>query len=324
MIFVQTNDAKANELIAFTRDLEPAWRRPTGGRGTGTPHLPSQGSIVAAAGWVLVANAGSSDVSLFSTGGELLARAAAGGERPVSITIRGDRAYVLNAGTASVHGFRLGEASLEPLPRSLYALPDGADPAQIAYAPDGESLIVTDRAGNSIVAIALDREGLPLRTDVLASSGQTPYGFDFAGDVLVVTEAFGGQVGAAAASSYRVNGTIAPLSTSVPNTRSEVCWAVASADGRHVWVTNFGDGTISRYVVTADGSLELADAIAAATVEGSKGIRDAARSGDGRMFYALDADAQQVFAYCVEADGRLAPAGAAGGLPETVAGLAAL
>src|SRR3954470_22978608 len=117
MIFVQTNDAQANELLAFTRDLEPAWRRPTGGRGTVTPHLPSQGSIVAGSGRVLVANSGSCDLSLFSTDGELLARSAAGGERPVSITIRGDRAYVLNAGTASVHGFVLGETSLEPLPR---------------------------------------------------------------------------------------------------------------------------------------------------------------------------------------------------------------
>jgi 6-phosphogluconolactonase (cycloisomerase 2 family) len=320
MIFVQTNDARENELVAFTSELQPAWRRATGGRGTGTPHLPSQGSVVTDGKHVLVANAGSSDVSLFSLDGELLARVPAGGERPVSIAVRGDRVYVLNAATASIHGFTL---SLEPRARSLYALPDGADPAQIAYAPDGESLIVTDRAGNSIVAIALDGEGLPVRSEVFPSSGRTPYGFAFAGDVLVVTEAFGGEVGAAAASSYRVNGTIAPVSASVPNTRSEVCWAVASADGRHVWVTNFGDGTISRYDVAADGTLALVDAVAATTVDGAKGVRDAARSRDGRMFYALDADAQQVFAYRIDG-GTLTPAGNAGGLPATVAGLAAL
>jgi DNA-binding beta-propeller fold protein YncE len=323
MIFVQTNDARENELIAFTRELQPAWRRPTGGRGTGTPHLPSQGSIVTDGVHVLVANAGSADISVLSLAGDLVARVPAGGERPVSITIRGDRAYVLNAGTASIHGFILGAASIAPLPRSLYALPEGADPAQIAYAPDGESILVTDRAGNSIVAIALDGDGLPVRSEVFASSGRTPYGFDFAGDTLVVTEAFGGEVGAAAASSYRVNGTIAPVSVSVPNRRSEVCWAVASADGLHVWVTNFGDGTISRYDVARDGSLVLADPVAASTVEGAKGVRDAARSADGTMFYALDADAQQVFAYRIDG-GSLTPVGAAGGLPATVAGLAAL
>src|SRR3954447_9310118 len=159
MIFVQTNDGGGNELVAFTRELEPAWRRPTGGRGTGTPHLPSQGSIVAGGDRVLVANAGSHDISLFTTAGPLVARIPSGGERPVSITVRGDRGYVLNAGTASVQGFTL-DNRLEPLPRSLFALPDGADPAQIAYAPDGASLIVTDRADNAIVSIALDADGL--------------------------------------------------------------------------------------------------------------------------------------------------------------------
>jgi 6-phosphogluconolactonase len=323
MIFVQTNDGGGNELVAFTRELEPAWRRPTGGRGTGTPHLPSQGSIVADRDRVLVANAGSHDISLFTTGGDLVARIPSGGERPVSITVRGDRGYVLNAGTASVHGFTLVNG-LDPLPRSLFALPDGADPAQVAYAPDGASLIVTDRADNAIVSIALDADGLPVRLGTFPSSGKTPYGFDFAGDVLVVTEAFGGAVGAAAASSYRVNGTVDPVSASVPNTRSEVCWAVASADGRHVWVTNFGDGTISRYDVAPDGTLELVDAVAATTVEGAKGVRDAARSVDGSMFYALDADARQVFAYHIGADGDLAPAGTTGGLPDTVAGLSSI
>jgi 6-phosphogluconolactonase len=323
MIFVQTNDGRENELIAFTSELAPAWRRATGGRGTGTPHLPSQGSIVTDGTHVLVTNGGSSDISVFALDGHLTSRVPAGGERPVSIGIRGDRVYVLNAGTASIQGFILEERALEPLPRSLYALPDGADPAQIAFAPDGESLIVTDRAGNAIVAIRLDEAGLPERSQVVPSSGRTPYGFDFAGETLVVTEAFGGEVGAAAASSYRVNGTVAPVSASVPNTRSEVCWAVASANGRHVWVTNFGDGTISRYAVAADGSLELAEAVAGRTSEGQKGVRDAARSRDGRRFYALDADARQVFAYDIDEDGTLAPAGAVDGLPETVAGLAA-
>jgi hypothetical protein len=47
------------------------------------------------------------------------------------------------------------------------------------------------------------------------------------GRTLVVTEAFGGRVGAAAASSYRLNGApgLMPVSGSVQNTRSEVCWA---------------------------------------------------------------------------------------------------
>src|SRR5207237_7368207 len=95
------------------------------------------------------------------------------------------------------------------------------------------------------------------------SSGVTPYGFDFAGDVLVVTEAFGGQVGAAAASSYVLNGGLAPVSSSVQSSRSEVCWAVVSKNGRFVYVTNFGDGSISRYSMASDGALGPLDAVAA-------------------------------------------------------------
>ena len=327
-VFAQTNDARANELVAFTRTsegrLENVGRYATGGRGNGTPHLPSQGSIAIDGDRLLVANPGSDDVSLFAIDDEptLVATVASGGERPVSITIRGDRAYVLNAGSATVNGFDL-TAGIAPLTGAEFALAAGTDPAQISFSPSSDSLVVTDRATNSIIVIALDEQGLPHDAATYASSGLTPYGFDFAGDVLVVTEAFGGTVGAASASTYRISGGLTPVSGSIGNTRSEVCWAVASLDGRHAWVTNFGDGTISLYAIGRDGSLELVDPVAGTTVEGTKGVRDAARSADGRFFYALDADAQQVFAYRVAGDGGLEAIGATDGLPATVAGLAA-
>lgn len=327
-VFAQTNDAEANELVAFTRDadglLENAGSFSTGGRGNGTPHLPSQGSIAIDSERLLVANAGSDDVSLFTIGGEptFVARIPSGGERPVSITIRGDRAYVLNAGSATVNGFDLA-AGIAAVAGAQFALAKGADPAQISFSPSGDSLVVTDRATNSIIVIALDKDGLPHDATTYPASGVTPYGFDFAGDVLVVTEAFGGMVGAASASTYSISGSLTPVSGSIGNTRSEVCWAVASADGRHAWVTNFGDGTISLYAVGRDGSLALVDPVAATTVEGVKGVRDAARSADGQFFYALDADAQKVFAYRVAGDGGLEAIGSTDGLPATVAGLAA-
>jgi len=69
-----------------------------------------------------------------------------------------------------------------------------------------------------------------------------------------VTEAFGGAPGAAAASSYALvePGRLAPVSGSVGDTRSEVCWAVVTHDGRFAFVTNFGDGTISSYAMDTD------------------------------------------------------------------------
>jgi 6-phosphogluconolactonase len=183
---------------------------------------------------------------------------------------------------------------------------------------------VTERGTNAISTFAVDERGVAEAPQTIASSGATPYGFDFAGDVVVVTEAFGGETGAAAASSYSLSaGGLQPISASVGDTRSEVCWAAAARDGRFVYVTNFGDGTISSYAVRDDGSIALAEAVAASTRLDEKGVRDEAITGDGRFLYALDADAQRIYGWAVGDDGSLSPVGDADAPPETVAGLAA-
>jgi len=335
-VYVQTNDADANELIAFGRaddgTLFPLGRAATGGRGNGKPHLPSQSSVALSPDgrFVLVTNAGSDDVSVLSVDGPaLVSRVASGGASPKSVAVHGSLVYVLNTeGDPGVAGFRLGEdGSPAPIAGAGGALssPD-ADPAQVAFSPDGQTLVVTERGTNGISTFAVREDGTLDGPTAFPSAGATPYGFDFARDgALVVTEAFGGEVGAAAASSYRFDGATAlrTVSSSVGNTRSEVCWAAATRDGRFVFVTNFGDGTISSYEIGDDGSLSLRDAIAATTVEGAKGVRDEAISRDGGFLYALDADAQRVFGYAVGEDGTLSPIGAVGGVPATVAGLAA-
>jgi 6-phosphogluconolactonase (cycloisomerase 2 family) len=142
---------------------------------------------------------------------------------------------------------------------------------------------------------------------------------------VIVTEAFGGKVGAAAASSYAVTekGELTLLSGSVADNRSEVCWAAVTNDGRFAFVTNFGDGTVSSYEIGPDGSLTLREPVAGATRPGEKGVRDEAISSDGRYLYAIDADAQKVFGWAVGQEGQLTPVGEFDGLPNTVAGLAA-
>jgi 6-phosphogluconolactonase len=330
-IYVQTNAADGNEVVAFDRNgdgsLTPLGRFATGGRGSGVPHLASQSSLALDGDRLLVANAGSDEVSLFrvtADGIELAARAASGGSAPTSIAVHGDLAYVLNNGSAGIAGFSLAGGELTPLEGSGRSLAAGADPAQIAFSPDGRTLVVTERGTNSISTFAVGADGFAEGPRTIASSGATPYGFDFAGDAVVVTEAFGGEVGAAAASSYALQGgRLEPRSASVADTRSEVCWAAVSKDGRFVYVTNFGDGTISSYAIGADGSIELAEAVAASTRLGEKGVRDEAITGDGRFLYALDADARRIFGWSVGDDGSLSPVGDADGLPETVAGLAA-
>jgi 6-phosphogluconolactonase (cycloisomerase 2 family) len=332
-IYVQTNDAERNEVIAFDRSddgqLESLGRYETGGRGTGKPHLASQSSVVLSedGSRLLVANPGSDEISLFAVeadGLRLSATVASGGSAPTSVAVHRGLVYVLNNGSGNIAGFTLDDRGLTPVEGSIRKLAAGADPAQVAFSPDGRTLVVTERGTNAISSFAVGDDGLAEGPMSIPSSGATPYGFDFADGAVIVTEAFGGELGKAAASSYAVSGgRLAPVSPSVADTRSEVCWAAATSDGRFVYVTNFGDGTISSYAVGDGGSIELLEAVAGSTRLGEAGVRDEAITSDGRFLYAIDTDAQRVFGWTIGGDGKLEPVGEFEGVPATVAGLAA-
>ena len=331
-VFVQTNEASVNRVLAFRRrddgSLDEMQAVATGGAGLGVPHLTSQGSVVVTrdGAHLLATNAGSDDIAVFAleADGPRLVQTIVTGGRPTSVTEHDGLVYVLTTAEPAVVGFRLGADGLHPIDGSRRALAADSDPAQVGFSPDGASLLVTQRGTNSIVLFGLDDSGLLTAPDELPSSGPTPYGFTFAGaDTLVVTEAFGAKVGAAAASSYRLGAGMRPVSRSIGNGRSEICWAVSTLDGRYVFTTNFADGAISRYQVAVDSSLVLDDAVAATAHDGQTGLRDEDLSSDGRFLYAIDADSQHIFGWHVETDGKLVPVGSWGGLPATVAGLAA-
>jgi 6-phosphogluconolactonase len=333
-VYVQTNDAAHNEVVVFARaaggELERCGSHPTGGKGSGAPHLPSQSSVVLNGDRLFVTNAGSNELTLFRVEGESLVAldcVPSGGSAPRSLAVHGRQVFVLNTGgEPNVAGFLVESDRLVEVEGSARSLGLGSDPAQVAFTPDGRTLLVTDRASDSIHAFAVADGGLAEDKVTHRSSGATPYGFDVRPDgVVVVTEAAGAQVGRASASSYKLEGAarLAPVSGAVGSMRSEVCWAAISKDGRTLFVTNFGDGTISTYAIADDGSIELREAVAATTIDGRPGLRDEALSTDGRYLYALHADTGQVFGWKVRADGRLAPLGSANGLPLTAAGLAA-
>jgi 6-phosphogluconolactonase (cycloisomerase 2 family) len=329
-VYVQTNEAEGNRVLAFRRgddgSLSELGAYATGGAGDGEPHLTSQGSVVLTSdgSQLLVTNAGSGDLSVFDVRADGLALKGTvpTGPAPKSVAEHEGIAYVLNTGRPSLAGFRLD--GLQPL--GGLEPGGGSDPAQVGFSPDGARLVVTDRGADAIVQYPVDSSGRLGEAQVTPSSGPTPYGFAFAGDTLVVTEAFRAEKGKAAASSYRLGGggEAMPVSRSVGNGRSEICWAVVTADGRYAFTTNFADGAVSRYAIGADGSLALEDAAAGLAIEGQPGLRDEDLSGDGRFLYAVDADTRKVFGWAVQSGGRLEPVGSWGdGLPATAAGLAA-
>jgi 6-phosphogluconolactonase (cycloisomerase 2 family) len=331
-VFIQSNEAEANRVFGFHRDddgrLSGPVIVPSGGRGDDVPHLTSQGSVVLTSDGtrLLVTNAGSDEVSVLAVTDEpkVVAVVSSGGSAPKSVAEHDGLVYVLNTGDRSLVGFTLTKDELAPLPDSSRELGPDTDPAQVGFTPDGAALVVTDRGTNAILVYPVAGDGRLGESHPTASAGPTPYGFAFAaGGTLVVTEAFGAAKGKAAASSYRLNGVGAELVTnSVGNGRSEICWAVASRDGRYVFTTNFADGAVSRYQVSPDGQLVLDRAVAAVGVDGEPGLRDEGLSSDGRFLYAIDADGGRIFGWRVD-EGALTPVGSWNGLPTTIAGLAA-
>src|SRR5262249_35687622 len=103
-VYVQSNERGSNRLITFDRDeaggLGSPAGLPTGGSGDGVAHLTSQGSVMLTSDGrhVLVANAGSGDVSAFAVdadGPHIMQTIPTGGA-PKSIAERDGLVYVLN------------------------------------------------------------------------------------------------------------------------------------------------------------------------------------------------------------------------------------
>ena len=333
-VYVQTN-ASPNEVIAFRRMTDGSLERigavATGGDGDGMPHLTSQGSVVLTRDGrhLLVTNAASDDLSVFAIaddGSVELRHRVPTGAAPKSVAEHDGFVAVLHTGKPGVSAFRLDDEAIAPVIGADEVLgASDADPAQVGLTPDGSMLVITERGTDSIVSYPVNADGSLGAPSAIASSGPTPYGFAItSGGTIVVTEAFRAERGAAAASSYAiVDGSILPRTPSVGNGRSEICWAVVTPDDRFAFTTNFADGAVSRYAIGADGSLSLEEATAAFAVDGMSGLRDEDLTGDGRTLYAIDADAGRIYGWAVGGHGSLDPIGSWGGLPATVAGLAA-
>lgn len=335
-VFTQSNAADGNAVVAFRRaadgSLTSAGTFPTGGTGTGRIRTPSQGSVILTDDnrFLLVANIGSDDVSVFAVHRDatltLVDREPSNGDNPFSISVHDDLVYVLNGGVDNnISGFRLSDnGNLSPIANSTRPLSAlDVKPAQVQFSPDGDTLVVTEKASNKIDTYTVGADGLATGPDVHASSGHTPFGLAFTktGNEFVVTEAEEGIPGAASASSYSLVGGFHVVSPSVGDTQSEVCWTVISKDGRYAYITNFQSGTTSSYTVGRDGALKLLNPIAARTSD-SFGPRDEDLSQDGRYLYIIDIKHPSISGFSVEKDGSLGDAGTVTGLPPFFAGLA--
>ncbi len=335
-VFTSTNAPAGNELLVYATgsngQLELQRRLATQGQGTGTG-LGNQGAVTLSGNGrhLFVVNAQSNSVSTFALrrdGITLVSTVDSGGLRPISVTEHDGIVYVLNAaGAGNVAGFRNDKGTLKPLAGSVRPLSasGGTASSQVGFSPDGDILLVTEKATNKLTSYRVRHNGSIDAPVVTASVGITPFGFAFdrRGNALV-SEAFGGAVNASAVSSYRFdNATPAsPLivSPSVGTTQTAACWVVVTPNSRYAYVTNTGSGTISSYALARSGRLTLVQGIAATS---GAGPIDAAVSASGRHLFVLNAGARSISAFGIGKDGGLSSQGAVAGLIAGTNGLAA-
>lgn len=335
-LFASSNAVAGNELLVYAapRGGAPTLRArlSTQGQGTGTG-LGNQGAVTLSGNgrFLFVVNALSNSISTFAIrrqGLVLRSTVDSGGQRPVSVTEHDGIVYVVNAeGAGNVTGFRNVAGTLRPLAGSTQPLSaaGGTGPAQVGFSPDGDVLLVTEKATNKLTSYRVRRDGRIDAPLVTASAGVTPFGFAFdrRGHALV-SEAFGGAVNASAVSSYGFEewapARPMPISASVGTTQTAACWVVVTPDGRHAYVTNTGSGTISSYGIRRSGQLMLAQAVAATS---DAGPIDAAVSADGRSLFVLNAGSNSITSYDITRDGSLTARGGVPGLPAGANGLAA-
>src|SRR5437867_7368069 len=269
-----SNDAAGNAVLVLERasdgTLSPAATFDTGGLGSGGG-LGSQGAVVLSQNnqLLFVVNAGSNEISALRVnphGLSLLGTVDSGGIQPISLTVHGDLLYVLNAGgDGSITAFNVSaEGELTQVAGSTRALSsNAAGPAQVQFSPDGQFLVVTEKATNKISTYTVGEDGLATGPNVQQSAGATPFGFDFDNKGhLIVSEAFGGAPNASAVSSYSLSGggDLSVITASAGDTESAACWIVVTKDGRFAYTTNTGSGSVSGYRIAADGRLALLDA----------------------------------------------------------------
>ncbi len=118
-VYTLTNQVAGNAVAVFNRaadgTLSAAGTVATGGTGTGAG-LGSQGAVALSddGRWLFAVNAGSNDVSVLRvrrSGLSLASRTPSSGTLPISLTVRENVLYVLNAGGAgNITGFTVGES----------------------------------------------------------------------------------------------------------------------------------------------------------------------------------------------------------------------
>jgi 6-phosphogluconolactonase len=200
----------------------------------------------------------------------------------------------------------------------------------LAFSPNGQFLVVTERATNLVDVFSVQNDGTlsPIVTNPSAGPGAFSVAFAPNGAALVTETGPAGGQNASAISSYAVssNGTLSPISASVPSLGAATCWNAVTPNGEWVYTSNAGTSTISGFTIGANGALTpLPGTIVGTNPTGATNL-DIAITSDGKFLYSLDAKIGMISIFGIQSDGTLSNLGTVGGIPQNVGfnGIAAL
>jgi 6-phosphogluconolactonase (cycloisomerase 2 family) len=321
-VFVQTNDPRGNSIDVYDRSTDGTLTfvatYPTGGvgsRAVGAPSDPlaSQHSLVydGAHRLLFAVNAGSDTLSVFDVDGDQLALnqvVPSGGPFPVSVAVRANLVYVLDAGLAGfVSGFSIEHGTVEPIEGSTRTLGLAntnppfflSSPPQLGFTQDGKNLLVTTKSFNTVDVFEVEQDGRLSAEPVKNPEAPLPFAFIFGPDGLLVLV----NAGNSSVATFTVDrsGTLAPVAAPVSDGQAAACWITDARDFQYV--SNTGSNDISQYRVGGNGSVTLVNPIAAS---GIPGATDSVAAGGGQFLYVLSGTSSTVYAYEVRADGSLA------------------
>jgi 6-phosphogluconolactonase len=343
-VFVMTNDAGKNQVIAFERSangtLGDSTAYDTHGRGSGgtTDPLESQGSLTLSQDHSLLfaVNASSGSVSVFSVHKALLTflnKAPSGGAQPSAVAEHGGLVYVLNSGGAgSLVGLHLDfGGQLKQIKNSTTFLTGTTTGgASLSFSPDGQFLLVTERVANNVDVFRIRPDGTLSPVVVNANPAPGTFSVAFAPDGAAIVSETGPANGtnASAISSYKVNSnsTLTAISQSVPTLAAGNCWNAITPDGTKVYTSNSGSDNISGFNIGKNGTLTpIPGTIVGENPTGSHNV-DIAITADGHFLYTINSQSGNVGAFAINQDGSLTDLGQAGDLPKSVGfnGIAAL
>jgi len=318
-LFAMTNEADGNNIVAFDRvgadgELVLTGIYPTGGvgdninNGSGANPLASQDPLIITPkrDMVITVNAGSNTISVFAAAGsalDLVQTLPSYGVAPVSLTYNDGLLYVANEGDGTVAGFRqnrFGRFFPIGIVRDV-----GFDAGAVEFAPDGRSLIVTERTTDTIFSIPLSRTGRPRsrRISSIESAAPQPFGTDIRSDgILLVSEGNFGVPGESSLSSYSVGrfGKLSLISSAVVTGFTFGCWVEYTDDGRYAYVSNTPDGVMTSYAVDPHGQLTLLEPNAGQT---GVGVLDAEMAGN--QLYVVTSTESRISQFTVNSDGSL-------------------